>query len=935
MWAGLNTRRGTGSTPAKLGEEEWVIRSVGEDLVLTGGRPRGTLYAVYEFLERQVGCHWLDKDTEIIPSRPTLALGKLDIQAKPWFWKREVSSPTGCQDNKWIFMVRNKNYRYDFHGRKDFFPEGAFYRLEGAPRVGHSFSYFVNASDWFGTHPEYFSLDAAGQRVPAKSEAGPGQLCLSNPDVLRITKAKLREYIAKDRAEATQKGCPPPRVYMIGQNDRYDAHCKCAACQAIAKREGSESGPLIEFINGVAADIEKDYPDIAIETFAYNLTSPPPKTVKPRHNVLIGWCDVYSACDGIRPLIHPDNVRNYKEITGWGKVAPRLAIGDDYWTSQSYNPQFPTPYCMIQCIGPDLKLFADCHVESFFAEAHDYLEPGEHFTPLRFWLAYQLLVNPYQPAEPLIQLFLDGFYGAAAPAMGDYLAYLRKRMDNEAEFQILRNAPHKLKYLDLDFFVTAEKLFDAAEARVNAGSLESRHVRKERLILDGALLFLWPWLDRRLAPKEAMPFDHAALLRRYDEYWREHEKEYYSMFYSKESTQYSKEGRLREKVLSLLRDPKLPGQFRSLPPREVADFNWLTFSPFSPSAQTFVDDKEAAGEMAAKFTSVPGAIQAAEKVAAPLGGGDEVLARPLCFGVTGGVSITLKPEEIPQDGKYHLHKIGWINVKKGTTVWALEGKRLGVNVDRLFIPDAKDPAANDWVAYVSLKLKGPSYVKGAVGSNEALMDRVLLVRPQPGEQPDAAESLRRETQKRQDALRPDVLVPRRERGAAGDPLKVDWDKAVGAGKFHALKEAPTSRQIDARLAQDGDYLYVRLSEKTDAKRLVVDPQVFGGDDWELLFAARREKPYRQIGVNPKGKSAELAYGEGGWESGAKVVSEVGDGCWSVFLAFPLARLLPGGVRPGQAVFANILRGGKEPLVWSPIFTDGFHEPGRFGSVVLE
>ena len=60
-----------GIDAAKLGDEEWIIQSVGENLVLDGGWPRGTLYAVYEFLEQQVGCHWLDRNTEVIPSKPT------------------------------------------------------------------------------------------------------------------------------------------------------------------------------------------------------------------------------------------------------------------------------------------------------------------------------------------------------------------------------------------------------------------------------------------------------------------------------------------------------------------------------------------------------------------------------------------------------------------------------------------------------------------------------------------------------------------------------------------------------------------------------------------------------------------------------------------------------------------------------------------------
>ena len=39
-----------------LGAEGVIIRTVGNDLILAGGYPRGTLYAVYTFLEDNLGC---------------------------------------------------------------------------------------------------------------------------------------------------------------------------------------------------------------------------------------------------------------------------------------------------------------------------------------------------------------------------------------------------------------------------------------------------------------------------------------------------------------------------------------------------------------------------------------------------------------------------------------------------------------------------------------------------------------------------------------------------------------------------------------------------------------------------------------------------------------------------------------------------------------
>ena len=67
----------------KLGPDAIVIKTVGRDLVLVGHQRRGTLYAVYTFLEDTVGIRWWTMSETTIPRCPTLSIPRLDVTYAP------------------------------------------------------------------------------------------------------------------------------------------------------------------------------------------------------------------------------------------------------------------------------------------------------------------------------------------------------------------------------------------------------------------------------------------------------------------------------------------------------------------------------------------------------------------------------------------------------------------------------------------------------------------------------------------------------------------------------------------------------------------------------------------------------------------------------------------------------------------------------------
>ena len=80
--------------------------AAGEDLYLVGGNPRGTLYAVYHFLEDVVGVHWWNPWEETVPRQPTLRVGPLDFQGRPAFRYRDIYMLYGLDGGR--FAARNR-----------------------------------------------------------------------------------------------------------------------------------------------------------------------------------------------------------------------------------------------------------------------------------------------------------------------------------------------------------------------------------------------------------------------------------------------------------------------------------------------------------------------------------------------------------------------------------------------------------------------------------------------------------------------------------------------------------------------------------------------------------------------------------------------------------------------------------------------------------
>jgi len=373
----------------KLGDEEIVIKTTDDGLILTGGEPRGTLYAVYTFLEDYLGCRWWSSTESTIPKKPTIQIGQIDVRYTPILEYRE---PFWYDAHDADWAVRNKcngnSVRCDAK-------RGGKHKYEG---FVHTFYSLIPPDKYFDAHPEWFS-EIDGKRTTRRA-----QLCLTNEE--------MRQELVKN-LRARLRANPDATIASVSQND-WHGNCQCARCAAVEKEEGSPAGLMLRFVNAVAEDIEEEFPHVAISTLAYQYTRKPPLHVKPRDNVIVRLCSIEASF--CVPLSHARNKPFGDDIVGWSKICDRLYVWD--YVTNFRNHIMPHPN--LRVLGPNVKFFADHSVKGLF-EQGAYTTNGAEMAELRAWVLAKLLWNPNLDGDALIDEFIEGYYGPGAPHIKAYL----------------------------------------------------------------------------------------------------------------------------------------------------------------------------------------------------------------------------------------------------------------------------------------------------------------------------------------------------------------------------------------------------------------------------------------------------------------------------------------------------------------------------------
>jgi Domain of unknown function (DUF4838)/Glycosyl hydrolases family 2, sugar binding domain len=367
----------------------------------------GTLFAVYNFLDRELGVKWIAPGNDGIVFKKTKEL-KLSSGSYDWIPKLPMR---GIRQG-YSRHMKNTNIPKDFHlsvkQNKQRQMESMLWLKRMRMGKGRVFGYGHAFTKWWEKygkeHPEYFALNKYGKRAPWRaSKPDRIKMCVSNP---ALQKKIVENYLKRRKAN---------NVINVCENDSA-GYCRCPKCCALdAPKKGEEFGKVmtdryIWFANQVQRQARKKAPDTQAVMYAYSVYRFPPRKVKVDKGVILGF---------VPKLLVPDS-----ELDAYYKSWNKAGASDLFLRPNDMHVDIGLP------MGFEKKMFDNfkiCMKYGAFGTDYDSLH--------NYWpssgIANYILARGITDPDKSFEYWEDEYCKTFGPASDDvkkYFAYWRKEI---------------------------------------------------------------------------------------------------------------------------------------------------------------------------------------------------------------------------------------------------------------------------------------------------------------------------------------------------------------------------------------------------------------------------------------------------------------------------------------------------------------------------
>ena len=419
--------RTQGIEVSQLPLEAFVLRTSGSALYIAGedksddpldaDTRAGTLWGVYEWLDRDLGVRWLwpGELGTYVPKKTSVSAKEVNETIPPRFFQRRLRAGAG-------FVSEHPALGFTADAAKQFTEAQSIFlrrhRMGRSQAVGYGHAF----TDWWQkygqAHPEWFQLRDGGKRGPSKSK-GRFSMCVSNPGL-------QQEIVSQWEAKhAANPGMPP--FINACENDILGL-CTCSACQAMdgptppdyltyyaptSKMVGSRfvSDRYARFWLNLQQQAARTDPNVTVIGYVYFFYFQAPTSgVKLNEHILLGYCP--SA--GWFPRSPEEHEWMKQQWTGWRDTGARLFLRTNHLLDG-----YCMPFIFAHQFADDFQ-----HAVKHGMVATDLDSLTGHWATQgpNLYMASRLHVRPEMPADEILAEYYSAF-GPAAASVKAYFDY--------------------------------------------------------------------------------------------------------------------------------------------------------------------------------------------------------------------------------------------------------------------------------------------------------------------------------------------------------------------------------------------------------------------------------------------------------------------------------------------------------------------------------
>ena len=168
-----------------------------------------------------------------------------------------------------------------------------------------------------------------------------------------------------------------------------------------------------------------------------------------------------------------------KALEGWSAISNNIFVWD-------YGINFDnivSPFPNFHILQKNIQLFKKNHATMHFSQVNGIR--GGDFSEMRAYMIGKLMWNPDLDADSLMQTFMNGYYGEAAPYLYQYQKIMQGALLASGQPLWIYDSPisHKKGMLNPHLIKTYDELFDKAEEAVKDNRTLLERVQLSRLPL--------------------------------------------------------------------------------------------------------------------------------------------------------------------------------------------------------------------------------------------------------------------------------------------------------------------------------------------------------------------------------------------------------------------------------------------------------------------